>query len=63
MFQGSLKGVSIRVFQGSFREISRVFKKVSRVFQLRLKGLSSIFRQFKDCLKFIGSFKAVSRKF
>ena len=40
------------MFQGSLREISRVFKKVLRVFQLRLRGVSVS-----------SSFKGVSRIF
>ena len=38
------------MFQGSLRDISRVLKKVLRLFQLRLRGVSS-------------SFKGVSKKF
>ena len=32
-------------------------------FFLVLKSLNGVSRQFKECLKFNGSFKAVSRKF
>ena len=37
-FERSFKEVS-RVFKGSLREISRMFNKVLRVFQLRLRGV------------------------
>ena len=50
-----------RVFQGSFREISRVFQEI-------LKGISSSFRDSRvfegsSTGKFLGCFKEVSRNF
>ena len=36
---------------------------VSLKFPLVLKSFNGVSRQFKECLKFNGSFKAVSRKF
>ena len=39
------------------------FLLVSLKFLLVLKSFNGIFRQFKEYLKFNGSFKAVSRKF
>ena len=39
------------------------FLLVSLKFLLVLKSFNGVSRQFKECLKFNGSFKAVSRKF
>ena len=39
------------------------FLLVSLKFPLVLKSFNGVSRQFKECLKFNGSFKAVSRKF
>ena len=39
------------------------FLLVSLKFLLVLKSVNGVSRQFKECLKFNGSFKAVSRKF
>ena len=39
------------------------FLLVSLKFLLVLNGFDGVSRQFKECLKFNGSFKAVSRKF
>ena len=39
------------------------FLLVSLNFLLVLKSFNGVSRQFKECLKFNGSFKAVSRKF
>ena len=48
------------MFQGSFKEISMFFSEVSRVFQVRLKGVSRVFERI---LKYVfGSFMGVSRK-
>ena len=47
VFQGSFKEAS-SVFQESFGKFQGSFKKVSRVFQVRLKGLSSNLKGFKD---------------
>ena len=48
------------MFQGSFREISRVFKNISRVFQVRLKDIS---RDIKGLRVFERSLNGVSRGF
>ena len=42
---------------------SPFFLLVSLKFLLVLKSFNGVSRQFKECLKFNGSFKAVSRKF
>ena len=49
---------SVRVFVCPF-----FFLLVSLKFLLVLKSFNGVSRQFKQCLKFNGSFKAVSRKF
>ena len=55
----SFKGVSRQFkehlnFNGSFKEVLRVFQGVSRMFQGCLKGVSRLFQ---------GRFKSISRKF
>ena len=42
---------------------SPFFLLVSLKFLLDLKSFNGVSRQFKECLKFNGSFKAVPRKF
>ena len=53
MFQGSFKNVS-RVFQVGLKGISSTSKGISRVFERRLKCVSGKFKK-----KFQGSFKSV----
>ena len=63
MYQGSLKGVS-RKSQESFNEVSRCLKKVSRVFQGRLKGVLREFQLFQGYLKEVkGNSRDVSKVF
>ena len=47
----------------SVRSSVPFFLLVSLKFLLLLKSFNGVSRQFKECLKFNGSFKAVSRKF
>ena len=47
MFQGSLKGVSMKLqvcIKEGFRELSTVFQESSKGVQVILKGISSIFK-------------------
>ena len=46
-----------------FRSCVPFFLLVSLKFLLVLKSFNTVSRQFKECLKFNGSFKDVSRKF
>ena len=61
MFTANIKGVSrnfegcfkegSRVVQGNFRELSRLFKKIPKGVQVRLKGLSSSFKGVSKVFK------------
>ena len=60
------------MFQGSFRETSRVFQEISKGIQIRLKGISRVFEKSSGTFqgnsskiegKFQGCFREVSKKF
>ena len=73
MFQGSFrnfkenfKGEVLRgrAFHGRFQQVSMVFERSSKEFQVSFKGIS---RKFRGCPKKVfrmlqGSFKGISRK-
>ena len=67
MFWGSCKGIS-GVYVWSFKEVSRVFQGSSKGVQVRLKGISSSFKEFERSStgtseKFPWCFKEVSKMF